>query len=279
MITGASSGIGTAFCRRLGQAGTDLVLVARSDATLGRLADEIRERYGVTVDTIVADLTVDRDLRHVAARLSDHKDPVDLLVNNAGIGSVGAFVEFPAQRIEAVIRLNAVAMLQLMHAASVQMARRGDGTILNVSSLAAYAPVPYFAVYSASKAFVLMLSLAVRQELRGTGVCVTALCPAFVDTEFAEKAGVTDPPGRAWWDDADEVARAGLHGARRQRAVVLPGVPTRLASAVAQVVPPSLFARASATAVRLLAPRLVRRATSNASAAPGGPPPEQNQEQ
>lgn len=275
LITGASSGLGAAFAQRLGRAGTNLVLVARSDATLERRAERIRDRWAVTVEIVDADLTVDRDLEQVAARLADDANPVDLLVNNAGIGSVGAFVELPSERVETVIRLNAMAMLRLTHAASMHMARRHGGTILNVSSLAAYAPVPYFAVYSASKAFVLMLSLAVRQELRGSGVCVTALCPAFVDTEFAEKAGVADPPARRWWADADDVARAGLSGARRRRAVVLPGPATGLASGVAQIVPPSLFARAGATAVRAFAPTLVRRATSNAGAAPEGPPPEQ----
>ena len=276
LVTGASSGIGLQFAHQLAQAGTDLVLVARSEDALRGVARRLTALHGVDVEVLGADLTRTDDLERVATRVADDAVPVDLLVNNAGVGTVGPLRDLPARREEELVALNAVAMVRLTRTAAEAMAERRRGTILNVASLAGYGPIPYFAVYSATKAFALHLTLAVREELRGTGVSVTALAPGFVDTAFAEKAGVFNPPLRRLWPAPEQVARAGLAGAASGRAVVLPGIAVRATGTLSRLLSPSAFARMGASAARRFAAGLVEQSAANASAAPAGPPPEQS---
>ena len=275
LITGASSGIGRAFAQQLAESGTDLVLVARSRDELADLASELRSAHDVHVEVLAADLTVDADLARVAKRVRQQTRPVDLLLNNAGTGTVGPLAELPLEREEQVVRLNGLAVLRLSGAAARAMRDRGSGTILNMASLAAYAPIPYFAVYSASKAFILTLTLALREELRGSGVSVTALCPGFVDTDFGDKAGVRRPPGRFLYTDVDTVVRAGLKGAAGGRAVVLPGPAVRVAGAVAKLGPQVVLSRVAASVARTLAAGRIAESADNAQEAPSGPPPDQ----
>lgn len=275
LITGASAGIGLEFARLLAGGGSNLVLVARSTRQLESIAGQLRRDHGVDVEVLVADLTNDVDLERVSARLRRDDRPVDLLINNAGAGSIGPTTELPLQREENLIRLNVIAVLRLSRVAAAAMQKRGSGTILNVASLAAWGPLPYFAVYGATKAFVLSLSLALREELRGTGVSVTALAPGFVDTDFGDKAGVRNPPLRRIYADAGRVARSGIEGAAAGRAVVLPSLSVRAVGAVATFIPPSVFARVSGVVARRLGGGLVERSADNASAAPKGPPPDQ----
>lgn len=276
LVTGASSGMGRCFAVRLAERGVDLVLVARSGDVLDDLARDLRARHAVDVEVIAADLTDAADLRRVADRLRDGRRPVDLLVNNAGIGTVGPLTGLPAEREEQVVRLDVLAVLHLARTAAEQMSGRGAGTIVNMASLAAYGPVAYFAVYSAAKAFVLNLSLALREELRGSGVWVTAVCPGFVDTAFPQHAAVRRAPLQRWYADPDRVVRRALRGAEHRRAVVLPGGGVRLAAVGARLVPPALLARMFSGGARTLGARLVRRAASDAAAAPAGPPPVQD---
>lgn len=275
LVTGASAGIGREFAQQLARAGTNLVLVARSEDMLGELARGLAEEHGISAEVLVADLTRNADLEQVARRVRDAAAPVDLLVNNAGFGTVGPLRALPPGREMELVALNAGAVLRLSRAAAEAMTARGSGTILNVASLAGYVPIPYFSTYSATKAFVLHLSLGLREELRGTGVSVTALAPGFVDTDFVDKAGVRHAPLRRFWSDADRVARAGLAGAARGQAVVLPGLPVRVASIVSRLTPPSASARVTAATARRFLGGLVQQSAANASAAPAGPPPEQ----
>ena len=222
-MTGASSGIGEAFARRLADAGTDLVLVARREDRLRELADEL----GVGAEVLPADLT-DRAARaEVEARLVSDTEPIDLLVNSAGIGMVGPFHEVDPDELEQQIELNVVAVVRLTRAAMEAMRRRGEGTIVNISSLAALQPLPTHAVYAATKAFVTSLSDALVEEARGTGVTVTNVMPGFIDTAFVGRAA-TDAksqrlPGFLWMT-ADAVAAAGLAAAAKGDPSCVPGL-------------------------------------------------------
>ena len=273
LVTGASSGIGREFARQLARSGTNLVLVARSRNELEELATQLRA-HGVEAEVVEADLTDAPDLDRVARRLRDTTSPIDLLVNNAGVGTVGPLTQLPPERELELVRLNVQAVLHLSRAAAAAMKTRGTGTILNMSSLAAYGPIPYFAVYSATKAFVRNLTLALREELRGTGVSVTALAPGFVDTGFVGKAGVRNAPLRSLWADPARVARHGLQGAARGQAVVLPGLPVRAAGIVTQLLPPAVYSRMAGVVARRLG-STVEQAAQRAAAAPGGPPPDE----
>ena len=223
LITGASAGIGEAFARHLASEGSDLVLVARRGERLEKLAGELP----VECEVVVADLTDATEIKEVENRLGDDEHPIDLLVNNAGGGTVRArFVDHDRDHVEDVAVLNALAVHRLTHAAASAMLRRGGGHIVQVSAGVAFYPVPGGATYAASKAFVNSFSEAVNKELEGTGVSISVVCPGFTRTEAPGRIGFTeDNIPRALWADPEEVVRAALDGARRGRAVV---VPTRL---------------------------------------------------
>ena len=231
LVTGASSGIGAAFARRLARDDWDLVLVARRADALEALAEELRAKRGVRVDVLPADLTERADLARVEDAL--RSDPaLELLVNNAGFGTECRFHEAEIERETRVLRLNAEAVMRLAHAALGPMVERGRGALINVSSGIGLMPAPFFAVYGATKAFVNAFSEAIAEELVGTGVRVQALCPGFTRTEFQQVAG-TDAsrlPGFLW-QDADQVVEASLDGLRRGALIVIPGLPNRIALA------------------------------------------------
>lgn len=243
LVTGASSGIGSAFATALAREGTDLVLVARRADRLEALAGELRS-YGRTVEVQVADLTDERELRTVEARLADAGEPVDLLVNNAGFGTSGPFAELPVDGEEAEIRLNVLAPVRLTHAALGGMLDRGRGGIVNVSSVAGLQPLPYWATYAATKAYLVTFSEGLHQEVRRRGVTVVALMPGFTHTEFQDGAGLPSIaiPGPLWME-ADEVAAAGLAALRRRRAGHVVGWPNKVVAAVSRLTPWALSRR------------------------------------
>ncbi|MGH7856383.1 MAG: SDR family NAD(P)-dependent oxidoreductase, partial [Candidatus Binatia bacterium] len=177
LVTGASSGIGEAIARRLAAEGSELVLVARRQERLERLGFELRRFRSIPVEIVPADLTAAVDLERVEARLASAGRPVDLLVNNAGGGRLSVFPEGTPEDEECWARLNAISVLRLTAAALPGMRERARGTILNISSGAAFQPSPYAAVYGASKAFVNSFSQAIREESRRHGIVVTAVCP------------------------------------------------------------------------------------------------------
>ncbi len=251
LVTGASAGIGEAIARRLAADGHDLVVVARGADRLSQLATDLEGEHGMTVEVLAADLTDREHLARVEARLGDPDRPVDLLVNNAGYGTVGAFVEMPADREENEIALNVVALVRLTHVALGAMRERGRGAILNVSSLAGQQPTPGMATYGATKAFVTSFTLAVREEARGSGVKITVLAPGFTSTEFQARAGVEEVgvPG-VLLQGPDEVAKAGLDALAKGRAMVVSGWINWAAATATKVVPTSVVRRVTSLVMR-----------------------------
>jgi uncharacterized protein len=252
LITGASSGIGEALARELAARHVDLVLVARSADRLAELADELHRAHDVHVEGLPADLTDEDGLRAVEERLRRVDSPIDLLVNNAGVGQVGDFVDLDVEGAQQQIELNVLAPVRLAHAALPGLRDRGGG-ILNVSSISANQPVPRMATYAATKSFLTSWSESLHEELRGTGVHVTALAPGFTRTGFVEAADAGSEASRIpsfIWSDATAVARAGLEGVARNRAVVTPGPLYALGAGVSSVTPSPLTRRLIGEVVR-----------------------------
>jgi hypothetical protein len=217
LVTGASSGIGEEFARQLSRRGYDLILVARRRDRLERLADELDGAAHV----LPCDLATDAD--SVSARVAELGLEVDLLVNNAGFGTYGRFVELDPKREAEEVRVNCEAVVTLTHALLPAMVERGRGGVIVVASTAGMQPIPYEAVYSASKAFALTFTEALSEELRGSGVRVLAVNPGPVATEWQEIAGHDDTgmvPGEI---PADQVVRESLEAYDAGRRSVIPG--------------------------------------------------------
>ncbi len=243
-VTGASSGIGAAFARRLARDGYDLVVVARRLDRLEQLARSLRARNGVTVEVLPADLTDAKSLGAVEETVRTD-ERLEILINNAGFGTAGRFWTLDPDRQEEEIRLNVVALMRLTRAALPGMIARGRGSIVNVSSLAAFQPGPLMATYSATKAFVNAFTESLCEELRGTGVRVQALCPGFTRTEFQQRAGVNTaklPP--LVWMSADQVAEASLAAMRRGDVICIPGWKNWLATSASSALPRAWVRRA-----------------------------------
>ena len=249
LVTGASAGIGKAFAGRLAHEGYDLIIVARDRQRLDELADEVRTRHRVEVEVLPADLTEPAELRVVERVVADAD--LELLVNNAGFGTMGRFAELEVDREEAEVRLNIVALTRLARAALPGMIERGRGGIINVSSLAALQPAPYNATYGATKAFVNSFTEALAEELRGSGVRVQALCPGFTRTEFQERAGidVSRVPAFAWMTP-EAVVDASLTGLRRGDVVCIAGLANRVMATLTSAVPRSLAGRVVARMIK-----------------------------
>jgi short-subunit dehydrogenase len=249
LVTGASAGIGAAFTERLARDGYDLVIVARDRERLETRAQQLRERCAVQVDVLPADLTEPSELHIVEDAVAGAH--LDLLVNNAGFGTMGRFAELDPEREEAEIRLNVIALVRLTRAVLPGMVRRKSGAIVNVSSLAALQPAPYNATYGATKAFVNSFTEALHEELRDTGVRVQALCPGFTRTEFQKRAGVdvSRVPSMAWMS-AEEVVDASLSGLRRGELVCVPGIANRMLSRLVSAVPRGITRRVTGALVR-----------------------------
>jgi short-subunit dehydrogenase len=217
LVTGASSGIGAAFARELARRGSDLVVVARRTGRLEQLARELHAEYGIAVEVLAADLANPAGLAKVEARAAAG---VDLLVNNAGIGTSGRFAELPVDGEERQIRINVLAVLRLTAAALPGMIARRHGGIVNVSSVAGFQSLPGSATYSASKAFVTSFSESLAGETHGSGVHVTVVSPGFTRTTMIGEG--SSVPGFLLLE-ADRVARAALDTVERGGPMVVPG--------------------------------------------------------
>lgn len=244
IVTGASAGLGAEFARLVAADGYRPVLVARRRGRLEELADELRASQGVEPLIEALDLAA-RDAPRLLLERAEAAGPVEILVNNAGFGTLGPFAEVPAERTAALLRVNVAAPTRLARGVIDTMRDRGRGYILNVSSTAGFFPGPRMAAYYASKAYLLHLSEALTRELRGTGVRVTALCPGPTRTEFQERAGMT---GSTWLEtlarmDAADVARAGYHGLLGGRRLVIPGWLNRLSVVLPRFLPRGLTVR------------------------------------
>ena len=242
LVTGASSGIGRAMAELLARRGTDLVITARDGDRLRALASELRST--VEAEVLVADLGDRAQLDRVVERLGATEAPIDLLINNAGFGFSGDFIDLDADDETAVVDVNIVALHRLAHAAGTAMSARGRGGILNVSSIAGYGPSPRAATYAATKAFVTSFSEALHAELGPQGVTVSCLCPGLTRTEFQQRAGSrTDNTPDFLWQTAEEVAEAGLVGLDRGRAVVVPGAHNKILSLGLRAAPITLISQ------------------------------------
>jgi short-subunit dehydrogenase len=246
LVTGASVGIGAAFAERLAGNGHDLVVVARNRDRLDELAKRLHKDHGAHVEVLPADLTEAAELRVVEHLVEDAN--LDLLINNAGFGTVGSFSELEVDREEEEIRLNVVALVRLTRAALPGMVARRAGAVINVSSMAGFQPDPYNATYGATKAFVNSFTEALYEELRGTGVRVQALCPGFTRTEFQARAGVnvSDVPALLWMSPA-AVAEASLDSLQRGDLICIPGLANRAMMTVTSALPRSLTRRVMGT--------------------------------
>jgi short-subunit dehydrogenase len=243
LVTGATAGIGAGFAHRLAADSYDLVLVARDADRLRRQAIEIADRYGVGAEALPADLTADDGCAAVAARLADPLRPIDFLVNNAGISINRPFLASTIDEQERLLRLNVRAVLHLTHAALPGMVERGQGAVINVSSVAGWA-VRAGSTYPASKAWVTSFSESVAASVRPFGVRVLALCPGYTRTEFHDRAAIEMSALPRWlWLDVDQVVREGMRDLRRGATVSVPSWRYKIAVLGARHLPRGLVGR------------------------------------
>ncbi|MER6915572.1 SDR family oxidoreductase [Streptomyces sp. NPDC000594] len=253
LITGATAGIGAAFARRLAADGHDLVLVARDTKRLQEHATELHDRHGVEVEVLTADLSLDDGIALVEKRLSDRRNAVDLLVNNAGFGNKGPFLEASMADELTMLKVHCEAVLRLTSAAAESMKERRRGAVINVASVAAFLPR---GTYGASKAWVVQFTQGVARELSGSGVRLMALCPGFVRTEFHQRAGMGTDNIPGWmWLDADKVVGAALTDLTRGRTVSIPDPRYKALTGLVKLAPRGLLGGVSSSAGRKYGPR------------------------
>ncbi|MFQ5690528.1 MAG: SDR family NAD(P)-dependent oxidoreductase [Gemmatimonadota bacterium] len=245
VVTGASSGIGRELAVLLAAGGFDLILAARRAERLRELARQLSSRHGAGARAVVVDLAEPGGAERVYDAANRTPGGVQVLVNNAGIGSFGPFADTEWARIRSQLRLNIEALTRLTHLFVPDMVRRRAGRILNVASTAAFQPGPRMAVYYASKAYELLFSEALAEELRGTGVTVTTLCPGPTRTEFQDRAGMGSSGLFRLWSvmDAARVAEAGYRGMLRGKRIVVPGTFNRLTALSPRFLPRRWMAR------------------------------------
>lgn len=229
LVTGASSGIGKAFAEQLAQRGAHLVLVARSEDTLQAIAARLRQQFQIQVLVIATDLSQPGAARAIYERTEQEGITIHLLINNAGFGKIGQFLDYPPDVYHEMLTLNMLAVVELCQFYLPAMLTRGDGGIINVASIGGFLPVPYSAVYAATKAFVLHFTEGLYGEYHQQGVNILALCPGGTASNFATVAFTQIPEGRERQYDAPEmvVARA-LDALIRDRPVVVTGRMSRL---------------------------------------------------
>jgi short-subunit dehydrogenase len=244
LVTGASSGIGVEVARELARRGHGVTLTARREERLTELADELEAEHGVRTETISADVS-DGDARKRLTRELEELDlTVEVLVNNAGFGSGGAFVELDGDEEAAMVRTNVEAVVALTGIFLPGMVARGRGAVLNVASLIAFQPVPFQATYGATKAAVLSFSDALHEEARGSGVTITSVCPGPVRTEFGESGGFGGADDRIperFWLDARKVAADAVKALEDGHRVTVPGTANQIAALYGQHLPRSLL--------------------------------------
>ena len=254
LVTGASSGIGEALARRFAQDGCSLVLVARSVDKLDALAAGLREDYGCKVTVQPADLSQPDAAQALAAELKSQRIAVDVLINNAGVLDHGSFVRIPSARHQAMIDLNVSGLTAMLTQFVPAMVKRGHGRVLNVASIASFQPVPSLATYAATKAYVLSLTESLAEELKGSGVTITALCPGITATSMLTGATQSNPqlaklPGFLI-GDVDAVAADGYRALMRGKVIKVPGAVNLAGTVAGRATPKWLLRRISGTLLR-----------------------------
>lgn len=233
LVTGASSGIGEEFARQLAARGYHLILAARREEELNRLAEQLKQQHGIHAAVCACDLTVESEVRRLYEFCAEFK--VEVLVNNAGFGKLGYFENIPLEKELDMIKVNVIAPHMLM---KLFLGRMTAGYILNVGSMAGYQPDPCFAAYGASKSYLIQLSRAVGYELKRTGrkVSVSVLCPGPVDTEFNRVAEGKFHTGAM---TAEQVARIGIEGMFAGKPVIVTGAKMKLCKFAGRILPDS----------------------------------------
>lgn len=254
LVTGASSGIGVEIARALASRGHGITIVARRQEPLAALAAELAAEHSIRAEAIGADLAEAGDRDKLAAAIDELGLVVEILVNNAGVGTYGSFATLSREDELAMVRLNVEAVTDLQARYLPAMVGRGQGTVINISSTSAFQPMPGMATYAASKAFVLSQGEALHQELKGTGVTVTTVCPGPIQTDFAETSGTDavgdDLPGM-FWMSPEELAEDAVEAAEEGKRGIVPGGFNRAGSLLGRWTP--------RTAVLPLVDRFFRR--------------------
>lgn len=240
LITGATAGIGAEFARQLAAQGHSVVLVARDETRLRAKAEELERTYGVRAEVLAADLADDAGVAAVVARLSDPARPVEILVNNAGMGLLRSFAENDIADEKRHLKVHVESAMELTHAALQGMLERRSGRIINVASVAAFLPRE---TYSAAKGWLVSFSRWANLAYGKQGVSVTAVCPGFTHTEFHDRMGMDKTAAPRWmWLQAERVVREGLADNERGKAVSIPTKRYKMLLAVARVLPARLAA-------------------------------------
>ena len=222
LVTGASSGIGEAFARNLANRGANLILTARSEDKLRQIAKELSEKHAIQIDVLPGDLSHPDTPQQLWAQVQSASLSVDVLINNAGVGKCGPFLDYDYRSYQDMLNLNIKALVGLTHLFLPEMLKKGDGGVINVASTAAFQPIPYLSTYSATKAFVLGFSESLWGEYRERGVTVLALCPGNTSTNFAEAANA-DVTRMTRAETPETVVEAGLKAFLKGRNYVIPG--------------------------------------------------------
>ena len=240
LITGATAGIGREFACQLGGRAATLVLVARRKARLEELRGELLERHrALRVEIRPTDLSRRAPVDELIAWADGQEAAIDLLINNAGLGDMGAFSTADPERVDQMMQVNMVALTRLTRALLPAMIKQKRGAILNVSSSASFLPIPNFAVYAATKAYVTSFTEALRGELHGTGIHLSALCPGPTHSEFSDVADSHSPTLERMKMPAAPVVAAGLDGLDRNKAVVIPGFKNKVGAQMSRLLPRS----------------------------------------
>src|SRR2546423_7531872 len=249
LITGASSGIGEAFARKLATQGHDLLLVARSEDKLIALCNELGRSHNIRAQYVASDLSERDSPERLLAETVERNLEIDLLINNAGFGSMGDFAKLDLELELKMIDLNVRSLVELTHRFLQPMRERKRGSIINVASTAGFQGVPFMTTYAATKAFVLSFSEALWEENRPYGIKVMALCPGVTDTNFFEASRMQRPPARTS-QTPDEVVDTALRALKRRKSFVISGWTNFIGVEAERVVPRKLILKAVGAVMR-----------------------------
>ena len=249
LITGASSGIGEAFARALAARGNNLLLVARSEDKLMRLCSELGRTSSIHCQHVALDLSKPDSPSRLFEETKNRGLEIDLLINNAGFGSMGEFATLDVAHELNMIDLNVHSLVEMSYRFLQPMRERKSGAIINVASTAGFQPVPYMATYAATKAFVLSFSEALWEENRSYGIEVLALCPGVTQTGFFAAAHIQKPPARTI-ETPEQVVETALRGLKRRKSSIISGAPNKLMVATERLIPRSFVLRTIGSVMR-----------------------------
>ena len=247
LVTGASDGIGLAFCAILASRGYNLILVARREAKLNGIASDLKQSHGIQCTVIAADLSLPQAAQRLFQQTKDQGLQVDFLINNAGLLNNGPFCELSLAEQEAMITVNVLALTSLTHLFANDMAARKTGHILNLASLAAWTPIPNQNVYAATKAYVLAFSQALTDEMNaaGKGVIVSVLCPGYTATKMMDNPdqGATLRIPSSMMMSSTDVASQGIAGCLSGKHTIVPGISNKIGTAITHLAPKMMLAK------------------------------------